>query len=76
MSAIHPQAVALADDIQRLGDTAMAIKARRDRYEATLRDIIAGAELLLAPPFTLPGAGGAFAREVLRIARAALECAP
>lgn len=59
--------------MDKLKSTALRIKAERDEFEAALRDIRMGADMMLQPALGLRGAMLGYVKEVRRVADEALK---
>lgn len=63
----------LSDQIDDFTASAMRIKAERDEFEAALRDIRMGADMMLQPALGLRGAMLGYVKEVRRVADESLK---
>lgn len=59
--------------ITKLAETALTIRAQRDEARAVLRDIAMGAEMMLEPALQLSGSMRRYVEEVKRVALAGLQ---
>lgn len=63
----------LAPSLDKLLDTAKRIKAERDEFEAALREIRLGADMMLEPALELRGAMRGYVKQVRDVADEALK---